>query len=282
MVHLPMDPEVLVETIESTFPTWTRRARTRTAANRKAGQYVSTANIWSEIKNIFVRHQKTKCAYCERKLGDAGIEWDVEHFRPKKKVVEWTAPGFTGIRTGSSDEKGYFLLAFEPENYLASCKPCNSTHKGNFFPIAGQREAMAGSMEETRNERPYLLNPLDRDEQPPESLISFFGVLPRATQGSQADRRRAAITIKVLGLDRPDLEYPRFEKIMNLWNALQSEDSPQEARRQQGRRSVKALTAVGSPMTNCARSFLRLYQSDRDTADEIARIATEYVLSHSQ
>ena len=91
---------------------------------------------------------ESKCAYCERKLesSDYGkIEQDVEHFRPKKMVREWQMPkrlkelGIAAMKV-PNDDRGYFLLPYHPFNYAATCKPCNSALKKNYFPIAGDYE----------------------------------------------------------------------------------------------------------------------------------------------
>ena len=105
-------------------------------------------------------------------------------------MVEWTSPSAAGVPTGGADAGGYFALALDPRNYLVSCKPCNTKHKGNFFPIAGKRMADAVDVDEARAEKPYLLNPLDPDDEAPEDLIGFHGVNPREVADSVEGRRR--------------------------------------------------------------------------------------------
>lgn len=62
------------------------------------------------------------CGFCSSflPLNDRG---DVEHFRPKAKVTE------------DSTHSGYWWLAYNFENYLLSCSRCNSSCKGNYFPL---------------------------------------------------------------------------------------------------------------------------------------------------
>lgn len=62
------------------------------------------------------------CAYCQRELPD-NDRGDVEHFRPKK--------GGDG-----ATHDGYWWLAYAFDNYLLSCRTCNSNIKRNRFPIA--------------------------------------------------------------------------------------------------------------------------------------------------
>lgn len=279
MLHTPFESDRLEAEIQVVKPSWLERSRTETKRNRAAGKYVSTGGIWSEIKSIFTAHQREKCAYCERWLGSSAVEWDVEHFRPKGAVVEWTSPSATGVPTGGADARGYFALALEPRNYLVACKPCNTKHKGSFFPIAGKRMASAVDVDEARAERPYLLNPLDPGDEAPEDLIGFHGVNPRQVAGSVEGRRRAEFTIQVLGLNRADLELERSRIVMHIWNALLLRENP--GLREDGETAVRAMTAIGSPHTSCARCFQKLFESDRDTADRIGRLATRFVLSHS-
>ncbi len=75
-----------------------------------------------DVRGFLYASQWRVCAYCSRDLpgNDRG---DVEHFRPKAKVVE--AP----------DHGGYWWLAYRVANYVLSCGVCNSTRKGNRFPV---------------------------------------------------------------------------------------------------------------------------------------------------
>jgi hypothetical protein len=278
MLHTPFESNRLEAQIRTVKPSWLERARGKTEQNLAAGKYV-TGGIWSEIKSIFTAHQREKCAYCERWLGSSAVEWDVEHFRPKGEVVEWTSPSNVGVPTGGADPRGYFALALEPRNYLVSCKPCNTTHKGNFFPIAGERAVDAFDVDEVRAERPYLLNPLDPDDVAPENLIGFIGVNPRRVADSVEGRRRAEFTIEVLGLNRADLELDRSRTLMHIWHALRLREDPEM--REDGETAVQAMTALGSPHASCARCFQRLFEGDRDLADRLGREAAKFVLSHS-
>lgn len=70
-----------------------------------------------ELKELY----HFKCAYCETD-SSAGAPFDIEHFRPKKKV------------TGIPNHIGYYWLGYEWSNLLLSCRECN-TKKGGKFPI---------------------------------------------------------------------------------------------------------------------------------------------------
>ena len=279
MIHVPLSPDELEQLISQAKPMWYERAVAQAEVDRVAGRHVSAQNLWSQIKPVFVAHQRRKCAYCERRLGEAGIEWDVEHFRPKRRVDVWIAPAGFPWPSGGPDDRGYYLLAFDPRNYLVSCKPCNGNHKRNYFPVAGARALTTTDPRTLRAESAYLLHPLDPDEADPELLIDFDGVLALPRDGTSTDERdRARTSIEVLKLNRPDLDFARSEAIMHLWNALQLS---QGRHREQAVRTIEAMTGPGAKFTNCARSFVELFCTRRSRADEIGAAATEVVHTHS-
>lgn len=281
MRHLPIEPDTLLREIAAISSTWLRRAEEYTHANRSAGRAVSNVRLWSEIKPIFVTHQHRKCAYCERQLGSGGIEWDVEHFRPQKRVDVWRPSSGASIDTGHSDDRGYYLLAFEPRNYLACCKPCNSEHKRTRFPVAGERALRAEGLDDTRAEQALLVNPLDPAEAPPEGLIGFHAISPIALGSSRARRLRASATIEILGLARADLDLERAEKVSAVWFVLKSQDDPDREVRDFAAAVLASMQEPWSPMSSCVQSFVRFYERDRDAAREIAMLADRYVKSHS-
>lgn len=77
---------------------------------------------WKVVKDQLFAESNNKCAYCEAttKIVSPG---DVEHFRPKSK---------------------YWWLAYCYDNYLVSCSVCNSTFKGNKFPLIDETKALTG------------------------------------------------------------------------------------------------------------------------------------------
>jgi hypothetical protein len=284
VIRVPLSYDDLWQEIDGRRPSWRAKAGRLALANETAQRHVGEENIWSEIKPIFVRRQRAKCAYCERRLGSAAIEWDVEHFRPKGGVDAWASP--TGVirRSGKADSAGYYLLAFDPRNYLVACSACNTSHKRNFFPVRRRRTLSSRDPVALRNEDAYLLNPLDQDDEDPEELIHFYGVTPRPASRQRGLRARATVTIEVLGLMREDLESDRAEVIMHLWNAILLRDTHASAGdpiREQAERSLRALSGEGSPHANCARSFLRLCETNRGEAAKFGDAATKKVESYS-
>jgi hypothetical protein len=278
VIHLPIERSDLLNRISALKPTWLERAQREADKNRAAGRHVSTQRIWSEVKPIFVHHQREKCAFCERELGSGAISWDVEHYRPKGRVDVWASPSSAVDHCGDADDRGYFCLAFEPGNYLVACKPCNSRHKRNFFPVAAARMLRTADVDSLIAEQPYLLNPLDPAETPPESIIGFHGISPQAISDDETNQLRAKVTIEVLGLFRPDLARPRARLIMAMWLALE-----QAARGSEFARDfIDAYTRPGSEFANCARCFADLYNRSRNKAEEVAEEASRYVLSRTR
>ena len=283
MRHLPFDKEALLAAIYRLSPKWIEHAATDTEENRAEGRHVKEGGRWSAIKPVFRKHQGEKCAYCERTLGEGGVDWDVEHYRPKGRVDDWHSRKYPGLATGGADPHGYFLLAYEPENYLACCGTCNSTYKKNFFPLAGRRDVLAASSEAARGERPYLLNPLDPNDPPPESLISYRGISPQIVADTEEGRHRAWVTMEVLGLAiREDVARARAEVVVSMRSALDKWDDPDPAEREYGREVVEAHTAPRARMSACAVAFRALYEQDPQEAKRLSQIANRYVRSRTQ
>lgn len=217
MIRISLNEAGLQALIDAEVPNWD----TLTAKNR-----------WSKLKPLFIDVQHYKCAYCEAEFGgrvDPGGErdtqtQDVEHFRPKGKVEDWTAPdGWNmpfSVETGPST--GYTWLGHEPLNYVASCIPCNRTNKKMLFPILSALGdySTKPSIDDLGSEKPYLVFPAatvaDTD---PEKLIAFLGPTPRPhpdLDPASFDYWRAMVTIKVLNLERPDLDVPRKELVVRM------------------------------------------------------------------
>ncbi len=76
----------------------------------------------ADVRGALYAQQGRACAFCGRELpeGDRG---DVEHFRPKGRLSE------------NKEHGGYWWLAYEFDNYVLSCRICNSSHKGSKFPL---------------------------------------------------------------------------------------------------------------------------------------------------
>ncbi len=116
---------------------------------RNASAALTFPDHWNmpDVRGVlYARHGKS-CAYCGCHLprNDRG---DVEHFRPKTSVYEDESHG------------GYWWLAYDLQNYLLSCRICNSSRKSNRFPLRSRasRRALFGGIQLPQEAR-LLLNP---------------------------------------------------------------------------------------------------------------------------
>jgi hypothetical protein len=274
--------------IEATKPHWLARAAERTERFRERGRYEESSTIWSEVKSVYMTLQGgSKCVYCERKLESVPFgrgEQDVEHFRPKGRVRPWPLPqnlvdaGITTTEVPDSDH-GYYLLPYHPFNYAASCKPCNSVLKSDYFPVAGSYELAGDDPAALVSERPYLIYPIGDFDADPEELIRFYGVSPQAVAAGGYERARALVTIEFFKLDdtnRKNLIRERIVALIALFPQLVFlADGGTGARAVAAREVIDQFTAEKAPHANCARSFRTLFDRDRDEAEEIfERICT--------
>jgi hypothetical protein len=276
-------------------PSWLERAAARTAEFRANGRYEEKNSIWSEVKVVYMRLQgNCKCAYCERKLEgtDLGkIEQDVEHFRPKGSVKAWKAPKALtdqGIAFTAAPPpgKGYYLLPYHPFNYSAACKPCNSSLKKDFFPIAGAYDLQGDDPVKLQKEKPYLICPIGDFDDAAEDLIKFYGVSPQAVAAAGHGRARALVTIEFFKLDdeakRKNLLRERAVVIIALHPQMEKLASGATgSAKKEAQKIVDGFTAPNAPHTNCARSFKNLFKTDPAEAKALFDRASNLISSIS-
>lgn len=292
MIRYPISRQELEELIERQQPGWLRRARRRTAGFKKKKAYAETSSIWSEVKVVYMRLQGGgKCAFCERMLESETYgkgEQDVEHFRPKGSVRDWT--GGASLKkvplAAVPQAGGYYLLPYHPFNYAAACKPCNSALKMDYFPIAGTYRLDADDPESLAEEMPYLIYPIGNLDEDPEDLIEFRGVSPQPRVRTGFRRHRARVTIQFFRLgnavERKNLLRERARQLIALFpqlTLLQSGGS--EKMKTRARVVIEAYTRASSPHTNCCRSFVRLFEKDPVEAEKVHDAAVELIESKS-
>lgn len=182
------DDQVKQDVIDAGNPTW-----------RLTRQYLENAS-------------NRKCWYTESR--NSGFIYDVDHFRPKGKVVD--------------DEDliihWYWFLAFDPENYRLSCNLPNRLNvnpllgmtggKGSKFPLLGS-QVHAATKAEIVAELPVLLDPCNEDDC---NLVEF-GIDGRPVISSSQRGNPEAIFRLVQSNLLLNLDYPTFnedrEKIYN-------------------------------------------------------------------
>jgi hypothetical protein len=292
MIRHEIAPGELYQRIEKENPGWMAKAAVKTERNVKAAS-PTFPSIWSQIKQVYIALQGSKCAFCEKWLEDEKIEHDVEHFRPKGKVKRCEVPasmksaGITIRQPASGVESGYRRLAYHPLNYVAACMTCNRVLKKSYFPIAGTRQPDASEPAACTAEKPFLIYPLSDIDQDPEELIEFHGLSPEAKVSSGFRRCRGLVTIWFFRLDdwrqRKELNKDRAEFLEKLLWALRQRDRPTSSpnEMQEALQAIKRLTSKRFRHSNCLRSFSRLYESDRTEAEAIYAKVADFLKSIS-
>ena len=275
--------------IDAVSPTWRSRAAGWTA-DLAADASSEVKSRWSEIKPAYEKIQGSKCAYCEQPLeAGAAIVFDVEHFRPKNAVTRYRtnaslrSEGVSPVQPASGKEPGYRLLAYEPLNYVLACKQCNSSKKGNKFPIAGVRNSAATDVTVLAGERPLLIYPLGEVDDRPEDLIRFEGLSPQPTAASGHDRHRALVTMHVFSLDdtrRKGLFLSRADVISKTFFVLAALEDPSSPAHPDAPAALRRLEHRRSAHANCVRCFVALWRTDRAAAVAIKDAVHALLDSH--
>lgn len=284
MIRYAVGRQQLLDDIEAEKPGWLQRAKAATAANAAAGHYTAGADIWGEIKRVYIRLQHEKCVYCESKLQGSELAakvHEVEHFRPKSRLRAWPGsasrlpPGYTApCPTGGPSDVGYYLLAYHPFNYAIACTRCNSTLKSDWFPVRGKRKVRLADPSWGHAEDPLLIYPISDLDDDPASLIGFDGVLPEPVTTDLQKAQRAAVTITFFALDAEDLTSRRASILFPLWIVLRAQAQtadPQLAADAAG--AVKAICAPAAEFSACAASFKALFAADPTKAAALAQAA---------
>ena len=291
MIRYEVDLDRIRALVDRHKPGWRKRARDRTETFRKKGKYEEESSIWGEIKAVFMELQGDgKCCFCERKFVGSyrQYELDLEHFRPKRRVRKWKPtrnPVAKGVSLTDPPVKnsGYYLLSYHLLNYAAACKPCNSGLKKDYFPISGQYDFGGTDPGKMKAEQPWLLYPIGQLDIDPEDVISFDGILPQSRHANPVLKLRGLVTIEFFKLDdvfaRKDLmlERARTLYLLHHWLVKATDGGDPVAAAHVGRMVDPRATHA-----NCARSFDRLFRSDRTRARQLADETAKFLLSMSQ
>ena len=167
------------------------------------------------VKSALKTAQHHKCCFCEARF-DANYKGDVEHFRPKGRILE----GKRIIRPG------YYWLAYSWENLYYACADCNQYRKRDQFPLKDNSQRAADHHGVVANEDALLIDP--GGPRDPRQHIRFKKDVPVWTS------EYGQATIKALKLDRDELNLSRrthFEALDSLRTiiALLADDQRQEA-----------------------------------------------------
>ena len=174
--------------------------KNRTAYNNGKSTFDINNKIYghTSVKNTLREAQKNKCCFCEKDQSD---EYGaVEHFRPKK--------GYKSTKGAKLNRPGYYWLGFEWKNLYFVCSKCNTTHKGNLFPLADEAKRAKSHHDDIRNETPLLIDPGGRKD--PRKHIIFENQFPRGRT------KFGEVTIEICGLNRETLNDARKKLIGDI------------------------------------------------------------------
>lgn len=237
-----------------------RREALRTDAKQKFA-----SKRWKEAKPQLLAETFGKCAYCEAPTHEVAFG-DVEHYRPKSE---------------------YWWLAYNYDNYLASCQLCNQKFKKAKFPITNAKlrapVVRSNSSDDNLNgkigtlgpdpvdqiqvdafealhdqERPLLLNPYFDQ---PDLFYAWVadGVLREVqlVPASQQAVNFVQAAISAFGLNRPELQRARYRVFMFYRMVRHALDDPgiSATTRREMQQSLVEMAAAGSPYAGMIRFF---------------------------
>ena len=217
LTYILQDEDYIKEATKFTRKNFIKQNRKLIAEYQQGKNPKPTLSTWKELKPILYEKQNGRCAICECKMYQRR-SIDVEHFRPKAH---------------------YWWLAYNFKNYYIACAECNSTNKGEKFPI--YKNIPRNNYEKRKNKEPILLiNPYL--ENPYDYFIVVFGVHsaskkrvlmlePRPPKKQtpisdieQFKNRKAIKTIEVfnLNLNKYDSRkhYSQLEMFIDFYNQL--------------------------------------------------------------
>lgn len=275
---------------------WLQKARERTSQFEMLGKYTEeyTDNqgikqklqpFWSAIKSIYVKRQHGKCIYCESQIerdDHSLVQWDLEHFRPKGNVRVWPPDEpslilkYGHLSTGSA-APGYYMLAYAPANYAAACKTCNSIHKSDYFPIAGNRIQAGSDPASYAAEDAYLIYPIGSNDIDPSDLITFDGAKAVPKYGKTEDAAkhlRANIIIDFFELNREWLERQRAKWLcMTVWPWIKLADNADP----DALLYLRYGKTQPCPYANCTACFIDLCTTNRVEAQAKVKLMKDFL-----
>lgn len=206
---------------------------TSNSANQKRFDF--SALTLNRLKETLLSMCNGKCAYCESRLSSSS-HGDLEHFRPRA--------GARGLKSEYAPLH-YWWLAYDWENLLIACQICNSKYKRDFFPLENenQRAAIGEKGQSLRREGALLIDPCQDN---PADHLNF------SADGTVGPRtKRGEATIKILGLDRAQLNEQRRKAAADLSLFLQflegSDSRGDDPRVADVIAKIKALYAADCP-----------------------------------
>ncbi len=164
---------------------------TRNAVMEKNHRY------WKLLKNGLKAASYNKCWYSETR--NPFSHYHVDHFRPKKNVIEFD----------ETERDGYWWLTFDFTNYRL-CGSVGNSKKKDHFAVKYNKVTAPGPV---TDEVIYFLDPTSKEDVKLLNFDNVGKVIPSAIQDeAKWNYERAEYTIDKLDLNYPDLVEERKMK----------------------------------------------------------------------
>lgn len=173
--------------------------------------------LYKRMKVLFAEASFGKCAYCETKIWKTNQPGDVEHFRPKGRIMDENGKPVMLTKGSQKPHPGYYWLPYDWKNLLLACKLCNSPMKDpetgktmgkwDLFPVADEFRATHPG--EEINEKPLFLHPVFDNPEDHFEFDEKTGIL-----GGKTPRAKACL--EILGLNRDGLIEGRQDAYKNV------------------------------------------------------------------
>lgn len=161
-------------------------------------------NLWNELKTHLMALSNNKCWYTEST--NAAAHCHVDHFRPKKEVID----------EDGNTTSGYWWLAFDWLNYRFA-GPAPNIRKKSYFHVVANRALNYGDVCE--NEDILFLDPIDIND-PDELAFTNEGLVkPKSDDVQSRNFKRVTYSVKRLNLNAPtliDVRKDRYNRASTL------------------------------------------------------------------
>lgn len=216
----------------------------------------SSQKHWKNLKAELKRLSFGKCWYSEAR--DIYSYYHVDHFRPKKRVIDDTS----GTKV---EREGYWWFTFNYKNYRLS-GGIGNTEKLDHFAV--KSNVATCPEDECDDEVIYFLDPVKKNDPKKLIFVENGEIRPANPDNANWDYIKAEYTIKKLGLNYPELKTERhikwktcnrlIEEVRLLDSEYQAKPSAKREERLESKlNEVRKLIAPCEELSATSRACLR-------------------------